>query len=79
MKKEIMIYIGLFLFLAIGMHFKQWTSIPMEHLNNLTTAGAYGLGANHPFIFTLAAYVAVGIPRVLVKIFSNKNKKAKIM
>jgi len=32
MKKELMIFAGIFLFLAIGMHFKEWTSHPIEHL-----------------------------------------------
>jgi len=44
MKKELMIFTGIFLFLAIGMHFKEWTSHPVEHFKALPEAGAYGIG-----------------------------------
>ena len=57
MKKELMIFVGIFLFLAIGMHFKEWTSHPIEHLLALPTAGAYGLGAIHPLVFTIVGYL----------------------
>jgi len=40
MKKELSIFIGLFLFLAIGMHFKEWMDHPIEHAMALPTAGA---------------------------------------
>lgn len=71
MKKELMIFVGIFLFLAIGMHFKEWTSHPIEHLLALPSAGAYGLGAIHPFIFTTIGYLLFvsirGIKRLIVR------------
>ena len=68
MKKELFIYIGIFLFLAIGMHFKQWIDHPIEHLINLPHGGAFGVpGVIHPFVFTLVIYLVVGIPRLLFK------------
>ena len=73
MKKELIIFVGIFLFLAIGMHFAQWTSHPIEHLMSLPHASAYGLGAEHPVVFTLIVYVIVWIPRVLVKLLSKKE------
>ena len=73
MKKELIIFVGIFLFLAIGMHFAQWTSHPVEHLMNLPHASAYGLGAEHPVVFTLIVYIIVWIPRVLVKLVSKKE------
>jgi hypothetical protein len=75
MKRELLIYFGLFLFLAIGMHFEQWTSHPVDHLLSLPHAVAYGLGPEHPFVFTLVLYIIIGIPRVLKKLFTRKKEK----
>ncbi len=72
MKKEGTIFIGLFLFLAIGMHFKEWTSHPIEHIMALPTAGAYGIGAFHPLVFTIALYIVVAMGRGIVKLFTKK-------
>ena len=74
MKKELTIFIGLFLFLAIGMHFKEWISHPIEHILALPTAGAYGIGAFHPLVFTTLLYLVVLMGRGIVKFF-GKNKK----
>jgi len=72
MKKELNIYIGLFLFLAIGMHFKQWIDHPIEHLINLPHGGAFGVpGVAHPFVFTLVIYLVVFLIR---KLFSKFTK-----
>ncbi|MDD5358654.1 MAG: hypothetical protein PHI79_03045 [Sulfurovaceae bacterium] len=57
MKKELYIFLGIFLFLAIGMHFKEWTSHPIEHIISLPDSGAYGIGFVHPFVFTLVVYL----------------------
>ncbi len=75
MKKELLIFIGIFLFLAIGMHFKEWTSYPVEHLMALPSSSSYGLGAEHPFVYTLIVYIIVGIPRVIGKLFSKKKSE----
>lgn len=73
MKKELIIFIGLFLFLAIGMHFKQWISHPIDHIAALPHAGAYGLGAIHPLVFTFILYLIVGVFRLIGKLFSRKK------
>jgi len=74
MKKEIIIFIGLFLFLAIGMHFKQWIDHPIEHLMNMTHGGAFGIpGAIHPFVFTFLVYIIVRFPALIKKLFSKKK------
>jgi hypothetical protein len=73
MKKELMIFTAIFLFLAIGMHFKEWTSYPIEHLMALPNAGAYGFGAIHPFIFTLMGYLLFIAIRAISKLFSKKK------
>lgn len=69
MKKELIIFIGLFLFLAIGMHFEEWMSHPVEHLMALPHSGAYGLGALHPLIFTAILYLVIALFRGIIKLF----------
>ncbi|MBT3280803.1 MAG: hypothetical protein HOF69_06515 [Campylobacteraceae bacterium] len=74
MKKELNIYIGIFLFLAIGMHFKQWIDHPVEHLLNMSSGGAFGVpGIAHPFVFTLIIYLVVYLLRSVVKMFSKSK------
>lgn len=74
MKKEILIFIGVFLFLTIGMHFKEWTSYPIEHMMALPNSGAYGIGAIHPLVFTLIVYLVIRLPFLLKKLFTRKKK-----
>ena len=71
MKKELMILLGIFLFLAIGMHFKEWISHPIDHIMALPSAGAYGLGAFHPLIFTFAVYLPIALIRGIAKLVSK--------
>ncbi|MCI0501621.1 MAG: hypothetical protein L0Y61_07720 [Epsilonproteobacteria bacterium] len=73
MKKESMIFVGIFLFLAIGMHFKEWTSHPIEHLLSLPNAGAYGLGAIHPLIFTIFGYLVFVSFRAIQRLIIRKK------
>ncbi len=75
MKKELIIFLAIFVFLAIGMHFKEWTGYPVEHLMALPSSSAYGLGAEHPFVFTLIIYIIIGIPRGIGKIFTKKREE----
>ena len=72
MKKELAIFTGIFLFLAIGMHFKEWISHPFEHLLALPNAGAYGLGMIHPLIFTLFVYLVFVSFRAIKRLFVKK-------
>ena len=72
MKKELKIFIGLFLFLAIGMHFKEWISHPIEHMMALPSAGAYGIGPIHPLVFTVALYLIVALFRGIIKLFKKR-------
>ena len=73
MKKELLIFGGIFLFLAIGMHFKEWLSHPIEHIVALPSAGAYGLGMIHPLIFTILVYLIVAFFRGLAKVFKKSS------
>jgi len=72
--KEIVIFIGLFLFLTLGMHMKQWISHPIDHIEHL--AGSQ-FGLFHPLYFTFGIYVVVFIIRkifsVIVGLFTRKG------
>lgn len=67
MKKELYIFIGIFLFLAIGMHFKEWVSHPVSHIAALPAAGAYGMGAIHPLVFTFIVYIIYVLVRSIYR------------
>ncbi|PIF03933.1 MAG: hypothetical protein CSA86_03970 [Arcobacter sp.] len=72
MKKELIIFTSLFVFLSLGMHFKQWVDHPLEHILNIQYGGAFGIpGVIHPLIFTLILYIIIGVPRLLKKLFSK--------
>ena len=75
LKKELGIYLALFIFLALGMHHKEWLSHPIEHAMGLPHAGAYGFGALHPFIFALIVYLVIGLFRLIAKAFSAKKEE----
>jgi hypothetical protein len=53
------------------MHFDQWVSYPVDHMVNLQTSGAYGLGVYHPFVFTLILYILFLVPRAIIKLFKK--------
>ena len=75
MKKEIIIFISIFLFLAIGMHFNQWLSHPIEHLMALPSGGAFGVpGIIHPFVFTFIVYIILRLPVFIIKLLSKRKK-----
>jgi len=71
MKKELSIFLAIFLVLAIGMHFKEWIDHPVEHLTALPNAGAYGIGAMHPLVFTLIVYLLFVGGRGIVRLFKR--------
>ncbi len=73
MKKEMMIFFGIFLFLAIGMHFQEWLSHPIEHVMALPKAGAYGIGPLHPLVFTLIVYVVFVIFRSIYRLIRGRR------
>lgn len=64
MKNDLKIFIGIFLVLALGMHFKAWTDHPLEHLKTLFTQGWFGL---HPLVITLAVFLLYVMLRGIVR------------
>lgn len=71
LKKELLIFSILFLFLALGMHMNQWVNHPLEHLRQLATHKM----PYHPLLYTFLLYIVVGILRgfwlIVKKIFSK--------
>jgi len=74
MKKELYIFIVLFLLLSLTMHFDAWLSAPLEQIENLA---ASPLGIYHPLYITFAVYLLILIVRFVVRfvkqIFSSKS------
>jgi len=64
LKKELFIFIVIFLFLSVGMHFEEWINIPLVHLQALPDSNSYGFGWEHPFIYTFAVYIVLYILRL---------------
>jgi len=71
MKKELIIFITILVILSLGMHFKEWMDHPLTHAMALPSSGAYGIGAAHPFIFTLIVYLIFIALRGIIKIFKK--------
>jgi len=65
MKKDLKVFIGIFLVLALGMHFKAWTEHPLEHIESLFTQGWFGL---HPLVITLAVFLVYVAFRALIRV-----------
>ena len=65
MKKEIIVFLSVFIFLALGIHFSEWISHPIAHIQALPSSGAYGIGAFHPLVFTVTIYLILGFFRVM--------------
>lgn len=71
LKKELFIFIAIFLFLALGMHMTQWLSHPIEHLHNL----AKHKMPYHPLLYTSLLYFVVGLVRLCIYALSKFFKK----
>jgi hypothetical protein len=66
-KKELFIFLGLFLFLALGMHMNQWINHPLEHINHLLTHKM----PYHPLLYTFLLYIVVAILRAFILFFKK--------
>ena len=70
--KEILIYIGILLVLAIGVHPDIVTS-PIDRFEMMGFAKNYG----HPFVWSLASYFLLALFRVLFIVIKRFVTKAK--
>lgn len=67
MKNALGLYLFLFVFLSLLMHFKEFINHPIAHLLNLKDAGAYGFGGLHPIIFTTFVFVVVLLLKLILQ------------
>ena len=70
MKKELLIYMVIFIILALALHPDLLTS-PVERFYELPNSGAYGIGAFHPLVFALLGYLVLAVSRGIWKGFSK--------
>ncbi|MRJ03333.1 MAG: hypothetical protein C6I05_07785 [Epsilonproteobacteria bacterium] len=62
-KRELFVFFVLFLLLALSMHYKEWISHPVQHIENLPQSP---FGPLHPLLFTLFFYILVLVVRVAI-------------
>jgi len=61
-KKEIKIYLLLFILLSVAMHFSAWTDHPITHIQALKESS---LGLFHPFVISFLVYLLILIVRLV--------------
>ncbi|WP_421715796.1 hypothetical protein [Arcobacter arenosus] len=66
-KKEITIYIVLFIISSLLVHNSIWFSHPIEHINALFSHGM----PYHPFLYTFLIYLVFGIIRLVIKLIKK--------
>ena len=75
-KRHLSIFIVILLILSISFHIEEWINNPINHIQNLSHAGAFGLGSFHPLIFTFLIYGIVIVPfTIFLKIKRKLSKK----
>lgn len=72
-KKEIVIYLSLFVLLSLAVHNSVWFSHPIEHISGLFSHGM----PYHPFLYTFIAYIIIVILRVFVSLIKKLFKSKK--
>ncbi|KFL35203.1 MULTISPECIES: hypothetical protein [unclassified Sulfurospirillum] len=63
LKREVLIFIVIFLVLSLGMHMNQWLSHPLEHLQQLSIHKM----PYHPLLYTAILYLFLGLIRAVIK------------
>ncbi len=71
-KKEIIIYLSLFVFLAFIMHQEAWLNAPIDHIKNVSNST---MGTYHPIYLSLIIYLIILGIRKLFGFISKKFKK----
>jgi len=71
-KKEVVIFIVIFLVLALMMHMDEWLTHPLEHFHRLSTHQM----PYHPLLYTTIVYLCVALIRyfinAIMKLFRKK-------
>jgi hypothetical protein len=68
LKKELKIFIFIFVVLTVVVHYKEFLAYPIKHILSLPNSGAYGFGISHPLVFTALGYVLFLFFRILLKL-----------
>jgi hypothetical protein len=71
--RELFVFGVLFILLALSVHYKEWLSHPIAHVEALPSSQ---FGVLHPLLFTLFFYILVLIVRVAIHL--ARKLKAKI-
>jgi len=71
-KKELIIFLALFIVSSVLMHLNSWQTHPIDHLQALFSH----VMPYHPFLYVFLIYILIGIIRVMInllkKLFSRK-------
>lgn len=72
LKREVLIFIVIFVFLSLGMHMNQWLTHPLAQLQQLSLhAMPY-----HPLLYTAIVYLILALIRTVIstimKLFRRK-------
>jgi len=70
--KELLIFLAVFIILALGMHYKEWFSHPIEHLFALPHSQ---FGPLHPLFFSFGVYLFLLIVRIFIKLIKKAVEK----
>lgn len=70
-KKEVGVFLILFLVLALLIHMDQWLIHPLEHLHRLATHEM----PYHPLLYTTIVYLFLGIIRLVFNAFAKLFKR----
>ncbi len=62
-RKEAAVFFGLFILLALSMHFKEWIDHPLAHIEALPQSP---LGPWHPIYITAIVYLVILVVRLLI-------------
>lgn len=64
LKRELLLFVGLFFALSLGMHYEEWFDHPMQHIGALPSSP---LGPLHPLIIVFGLYMLTVMGRLFVK------------
>ena len=66
LRKEALIFTGLFVIAAFAVHYQAWIDHPLEHIKRLPESP---FGIWHPLLFTLVIYLLLWGMRLIVNVF----------
>lgn len=67
LKKEIIIFVSIFLISTFFMHFDAWMSMPIEHISMLATHPL----PIHPLLYSFLIYLLISVLRGILLLFKR--------